>query len=92
MQPKNENRAIVPLALTVLASRALDTDGNQAANGAVASNGFGLVGRIAGIVSAPRTVAATVGFYGAGLAFVDRWVVNGKNVVFAKDTSAVIQG
>lgn len=86
VQPKQKNRAVVPLALSILASRALDTDGSQAANGAAASNGFGVVGRIAGIVAAPRAVAAGVGFYGAGLAVVTRWIAPGKDVTFAKST------
>ena len=86
VRPKQKNRVVVPLVLTMLASRALDNDGSQAANGAVASNGFGLVGRIAGIVSAPRAVAASIGFYGAGLAFFNRWIAHGKDVTFVKDT------
>lgn len=86
VQPKSQNRAVVPLALTVLASRALDTDGSQVANGTVASNGFGVVGRIAGMVSGPRAIAAGIGFYGAGLAVFNRWIAPGKDVTFAKDT------
>lgn len=86
VQPKPPNRAIVPLALSVLASRALDGDGSAAANGTVASNGFGVVGRIAGIVSGPRAIAAGIGFYGAGLAFFNRWIAPGKDVTFVKDT------
>lgn len=86
VQPKQKNRTVVPMALSILASRALDTDGSQVANGAVASNGFGIVGRIAGIAAAPRGVAAGVGFYGAGLAVFSRWIAPGQDVTFVKST------
>lgn len=86
VQPKPPNRAVVPLALSVLASKALDSDGSQAANGTVASNGFGIVGRITGIVSGPRAIAAGIGFYGAGLSVFNRWIATGTNVTFVKDT------
>ena len=65
VQPKPQNRVIVPLVLSILASRAFDEDGSQAANGAVASNGFGVVGRIVGIVASSRNVAAGIGYYGS---------------------------
>ncbi len=85
-QPKSENRVIVPVVLTFLAGRALDDDGNFAANAAVSSNGFGLVGRVVGIVSGSRDLAAGLGFYAAGLSVYERWLVHGKNVVFTKNT------
>jgi hypothetical protein len=88
VQPKQKS-AIVPLALSVLAAKGLDTDGSaasQTANGTVASNGFGIVGRIAGIAAAPSGVAAGIGFYGAGLSIVNRWIAPGSNVTFVKDT------
>jgi hypothetical protein len=88
VQPKQKS-ALVPLALSVLATKGLDTDGSdasQAANGTVASNGFGLIGRIAGIAAAPRGVGAGIGFYGAGLSIVNRWIAPGTNVTFVKDT------
>lgn len=84
--PKSQNRVILPLALTLLAGRALDNDGSRVGNSAVASNGFGIVGRIVGIAASSRNVAAGIGFYGVGLAFYDLWLARGKNVVFVKDT------
>ena len=70
----------------LLAGRAFDTDENQMLNHAVASNGFGIVGRVVGIVVSSRNVAAGIGFYGAALSFYDLWLARGHNVVFAKDT------
>jgi hypothetical protein len=86
IQPKTQNRVIVPLVLTLLAGRALDDDGSAAAHGAVASNGFGIVGRVVGIVATSRNVAAGIGIYGAALSFYDLWLARGHNVVFPKNT------
>ncbi|MGH9587161.1 MAG: hypothetical protein ACRD3F_09440 [Acidobacteriaceae bacterium] len=86
VKPKPKNRVIVPMVLTVLAGRALDNDGSLAANAAVSSNGFGIIGRVVGIVAGPRNLAAAIGFYAAGLSFYERWLVHGQNVVFVKNT------
>jgi hypothetical protein len=84
--PKPQNRVLLPLVLTFLAGRGLDDDGSRIANGAVASNGFGIVGRIVGIVATSRNVAAGIGFYGAALAFYDLCLARGHNVVFTRNT------
>ncbi len=86
VQPQPQNRVIVPLVLTLLASRALDTDGNMTANSAVSSNGFGIVGRVVGIVSGSSYVAAGIGFYAAAVSVGERWLVHGQNVAFVKNT------
>ncbi|MGB8478237.1 MAG: hypothetical protein WCE63_05270 [Acidobacteriaceae bacterium] len=86
VQPQPQNRVIVPLVLTFLASRALDTDGNLTANSAVSSNGFGIVGRVVGIVSGSRYLAAGIGFYAAAVSVYERWLVHGQNVAFVKNT------
>ena len=84
--PRPQNRVVLPLVLTFLAGRAFDDDGSQLGHSAVASNGFGIVGRIVGIAASSRNVAAGIGFYGAALAFYDLWLAHGKNVVFVKNT------
>jgi hypothetical protein len=86
VQQKSRNKAAVPLVLTFLAGRALDDDGSLAGNSAVASNGFGIVGRVVGIVASSRNLAAGIGFYAAALSFYERWVARGHDVVFQKDT------
>lgn len=86
VEPKPQNRVIVPLVLSLLASRALDDDSNQAGSAAIGSNGFGLVGRVIGITGGSRGLAAGIGFYGAGVAFSERWLVRGQNVAFVKNT------
>lgn len=86
VQPESQNRVIVPMVLTFLAGRALDDDGNFTANAAVSSNGFGIIGRVVGIVAGSRDLAAGIGFYAAGLSIYERWLVHGHNVSFVKNT------
>ena len=86
IQPQSQNRVIAPLILTLLAGRGFDDDGNQLVNSAVASNGFGIVGRIVGMAASSRNVAAGIGIYGAAVSFYDLWLARGHDVVFAKNT------
>lgn len=86
VQSKPKNRVIVPLVLTFLAGRGLDGDGSVAGNAAVASNGFGIIGRVVGIAVGSRGLAAGIGFYAAGLSFATRWIERGQNVTFVKNT------
>jgi hypothetical protein len=86
VQSKSSNGAAIPLALTFMAGRALDQDGSLAGNSAVASNGFGIVGRVVGIVASSRNLSAGIGFYAAALSFYERCVARGHDVVFRKDT------
>lgn len=86
VQPKAKDRIIMPLVLSLLATRAFDNDGNQAANGAVASNGLGLVGRVVGAAAGSRNIAAGIGIYGTALALYDRWIARGQDVSFNKGT------
>lgn len=86
VQQNPQNRVIVPLVLTLLAGRAFDDDGSQAGNSAVASNGFGIVGRVVGILASSRNVAAGIGIYGAALSLYDHFLARGHDVVFVKNT------
>jgi hypothetical protein len=75
----------------MLAGRALDEDGNITAQTGVASNGFGLVGRIVGIAAGDRNLAAGIGFYAAGLSVYDNFLHSGRDVVFPRDTRIEIE-
>jgi hypothetical protein len=86
IEQQAQNRVVAPLILSLLAGRAFDTDENQTFNHAVASNGFGIVGRVVGIVESSRNVAAGIGFYGVALSVYDLWLARGHDVAFAKDT------
>ncbi len=91
VSPKNQSSAIAPLLLTMLAGRALDNDGNITVQTGVASNGFGLVGRVVGIAAGNRNFAAGLGFYAAGLSFYQNFLRPGHDVIFPKDTRIEIE-
>jgi hypothetical protein len=89
--PRSQSSVIAPLLLTMLAGRALDEDGNVTAQTGVASNGFGLIGRFAGMASGDRNLAAGLGFYAAGLSIYDNFLHSGRDVVFRRDTRIEIE-
>lgn len=89
--PRNQASAIAPLLLTVLAGRALDDDGNLTVGAGVASNGFGLIGRIVGVAAGNRNLAAGLGYYAAALSFYENFLHPGRDVVFPANTRIEIQ-
>lgn len=89
--PRSQSSAIAPLLLTMLAGRALDEDGNVTAQTGVASNGFGLVGRVVGLAAGSRNLAAGIGFYAAGLSFYQNFLRAGRDVVFPRDMRIEIE-
>ena len=89
--PKNQSSVIAPLLLTMLAGRALDTDGNLTAQTGVASNGFGLVGRVVGVAAGNRNFAAGIGFYAAALSTYENFLRPGHDVDFPRDTRIEIE-
>jgi hypothetical protein len=89
--PKNKSSVIAPLLLTMLASRALDNDGNLTVQTGVASNAFGLVGRVVGMAAGNRNFAAGLGFYAAGLSVYQNFLQPGHDVIFPKDTRIEIE-
>ena len=89
--PRNQASAIAPILLTLLAGRALDQDGDLVAHTAVASNGFGFIGRIVGVAAGNYNLAAGIGFYAAGLSVYENFLHSGHDVVFPKDTRIEIE-
>ncbi len=85
--PRNTSSIVMPLALTILAQRAMDYDDPDVAlQSAVASNGFGLMGRIAGAASGERNVAAGIGFYAVALSVWENYLHHGHDADFPKGT------
>src|SRR5579875_197991 len=84
--PRSQNKVVMPLILAGLALHGLDSDGSPAQNGAVAANGFGIVGRVIGITAGSKELGAGIGSYAAALAFYNRWVAVGRNVTFPQGT------
>ena len=91
VQSQQQNKVIIPLILTVLASRPLDDDWTAQGGAAVGSNGMGLIGRVVGITAASRNLAAGIGFYGAGVSVYRRWLRHGKDLTFPKDNRIDIE-
>jgi hypothetical protein len=89
--PRNRSSVIAPLLLTMLAGRALDEDGNLTLQTGVASNGFGMIGRIIGIAAGNRNIAAGIGYYAAALSVYDNFLKSGRDVVFPRDTRIEIE-
>ncbi len=91
LTPRNKSSVVIPLVLTLLAGRALDDDGNLTVQTGVASNGFGLVGRIIGTAAGSRELAAGIGYYAAALSIYENWLAPGRDVVFPLDTRIEIK-
>lgn len=89
--PKSQSSVIAPLLLTMLAGRALDSDGNITAQTGVASNGFGIVGRVVGMAAGSRNLAAGIGYYAAALSVYENFLHRGHDVIFPKDTRIEIE-
>lgn len=91
ISPRNQSSVIAPLLLIALAGRALDADGNFTAQAGVASNGFGLVGRVVGVAAGNRNFAAGIGYYAAALSFYENFLRPGRDVVFPRNTRIEIE-
>ncbi|HZD49283.1 MAG TPA: hypothetical protein VE178_11110 [Silvibacterium sp.] len=85
VQSQQQGKVIVPLILTVLASRTLDDDSNLTGSAAAGSNGMGLIGRVISMTAASRNLAAGIGFYGAAVSVYRRWLRHGTDITFPKD-------
>jgi hypothetical protein len=84
VKPQQQSKVLVPLAMIFLASRSLDDDSNQLAGASVGSNGLGMIGRVVGMASASRDLAAGIGFYGTAISVYRRWIRRGKEVEFPR--------
>jgi hypothetical protein len=78
--------------LAYLANYASEGDGGNSIGGdAVASNGFGLVGRIAGIAGGSPNLALGIGYYAVATSSYDSFIAKGPDVVFPRNTRLEIQ-
>ncbi len=95
VKSRPEDKISIPLILVFLASQPLDQDhggGNNLGKNAVGgAAGLGLVGTIIGLSGQSAYLAAGIGYYGAALAFYDRWIARGKKISFPRDTRIVVQ-
>ena len=87
-----KDRFVRPLVLAYLASYASEGDGGNSLGGdAVASNSFGLVGRIAGIAGGSPNLAMGIGYYAVALSTYDGFIARGLDVSFPRNTRLEIQ-
>ncbi|MBS1821899.1 MAG: hypothetical protein JST61_07985 [Acidobacteria bacterium] len=92
VQPKPQDRIVVPLILALLATRPLDEDREfQGGRNFVGANGFGLVGNIVGLAGGSKYVATGIGAYGTAVSLYRRWIASGHQVSFPRDTRLVLQ-
>lgn len=92
VKPKPQDKLVVPLILTFLATRPLDEDNDfQGGKNFVGANGFGIAGNIIGWAGGSRNIAAGIGAYGAALSVYRRWIASGQQVHFPHDTRIVVQ-
>jgi hypothetical protein len=91
-KPAKRNRLTEPVVLAFLGSQALDGEKeHETARKAVASNGFGLVGRVVGLASGPKEVGTSLGFYALALSMYRNYIARGKDVSFARGTRLDIE-
>ena len=92
VQPKPQDKIVVPLLLALLATRPLDEDREfQGGRNFVGANGFGLVGNVIGWAGGSKYVATGIGAYGTALSLYRRWIASGHQVAFPRDTRIVLQ-
>ena len=87
-----KDRLLRPLLLAYLANYATEGDGGNSLGGdALASNSFGLAGRIAGIAGGSPNLALGIGYYAVGMSSYDSFIAKGPDVVFPRNTRVEIQ-
>ena len=92
MKPKPDvGKTVVPIVLSILAARSLDSEVGQTSGAATGANGLGLIGTITGIAVSSRNLTAGIGFYGAALSVYRRWLRHGKEISFPKDNRVDIE-
>jgi len=99
VKSRPQDKISIPAILAIAATWSLDQDrdrpggdthrGLKNATGGAA--GLGLIGTIIGLSGQSPYAAAGIGYYGAALAFYDRWIARGKKITFARDTRIVLE-
>lgn len=99
IKSRPQDKISIPLILAAAATWPLDHDSGKPGGGnnrnlknaAGGAAGLGLIGTIIGLSGQSPYAAAGIGYYGAALAFYDRWIARGKRITFARDTRIVLQ-
>jgi hypothetical protein len=93
VRSKPQDKISLPILFALLAARPLDRDGGRHAAGKDAVGGatLGLAGSVISLAGNAPNVAAGIGYYGAALAFYDRWIARGTKIIFPRDTRIVVE-
>lgn len=94
VEPKPQDKVVVPLLLLGLASAPLNPDpgdNDEFVKNGAASNSLGLPGFITGIAVNCAEISAGFGFYGTSLSIYDRWIKRGMDVNFPRNTRVILQ-
>jgi hypothetical protein len=92
VEPDTKKGVMLPLALGLLATSALmDEESGSLGHSATASNGFGLLMRVAVMASGSKTFAGTVGMIDAGRTVYSRFLAHGRDVTFAKNSQVEVE-
>lgn len=99
VKSRPQDKISIPVILAIAATWPLDQDRGKPGgdthsglkNAAGGAAGLGLIGTIIGLSGQSPYAAAGIGYYGAALAFYDRWIARGKKITFARDTRIVLQ-
>lgn len=90
VQPDVNKSAIAPLVTGLLSATAFHDDEAQVTHAVLASNGFGLIGRVVAWTTGSRIVGATFGAITTGRLIYSRFLAHGKNVEFPRGTAIEI--
>ena len=91
VEPDSNKGLMAPLTLGLLATSALLDEDANVGRSAAASNGFGLVTRVVSIFTRSKIVAGTIGMAAAGRTVYTRFIAQGQDVVFPKNTQVEVE-
>ena len=93
MQPKQQDKILIPALLILMASRPFDREQGDpmAGKDATASSGLGLITLIVGIAARQPNFAVGIGMYSAAVSIYPRYLGKGAKVAFPKNTRIVLQ-
>jgi len=75
----------------LLAASALHEDEASMGHAATASNGFGLIGRVAATASGSKTVGGVIGGISAARAIYSRFIAHGHEVSFPRNSEIEVE-
>jgi hypothetical protein len=91
VKPDNDKGIVAPLVMSLLAASALHEDEASIAHAATASNGFGLIVRVAATASGSNTVGGVIGAISAARTIYSRFLAHGHDVTFPRNSEIEVE-